>query len=323
VLAAVAALTPLGEGASPALKIKKFPLKAASALELTAGPGGMWFTLNTHATPFGRITPAGVVKQWKLGAASTFDPDNSTGQNSIALGPDGNLWATGQASGRWVLVRIRPTGAATRVDLTMPNEPGKDAIAAVGTGAADKTVYYGIWWNTVGHVSTAGSVLPKIGPEAGFPQTAAALGWAADRAGRMWFVYGRGYGVVDSTAKVSSWEPAGKHNFIDITRGPDGNMWVADHNQAEKKGIGRISPDGTLKVYAVAGGPHSIAAGPDRNVWFTLDWKPGIGRISPTGKVKIYPLPGESPAALAAGFGKLWFVTDNGGAIARVDLPAA
>ena len=63
-----------------------------------------------------------------------------------------------------------------------------------------------------------------------------------------------------------------------------------------------------------ASGSHSIAAGPDGNVWFAEFDGNRIGRITPAGVVTEFPLPTPAsfPASIARGpDGNLWF-TENG-----------
>ncbi len=301
-------------GAPPALKVKQFPVPGGNVLALTAGPGGMWFSEAGGPTNLGRVTPAGAVKRWKV--PGLISSDNSAAGNSIVYGPDRNIWITGLTSDAWVVARVRPNGVGKVIDLGMPNLSGRDAIAGLGTRKGGP-LFYGIWWNKAGRVSTSGSVLPPV--TNGFPQTAAALGWAADRAGAMWFVYGRGYGRITGTT-TRTWEPAGRHNFVDVTLGADGLIYLADRNSPQKLGIARVGADGSYKQFRVAGGVGSIATGPDGNVWGVVEYTAELVRVTPKGVVKSFAIPGNT-SQIASGFGKLWIVTGNAGFVGRVDLP--
>ena len=261
------------------------------------------------------MTTAGKTTRFKV--PGLLAADNSAAGNNIVVGPDGNIWITGQTSTAWVVAKVKPSGAGTVVDLGMPNQPGKDAIAALGTRKGGP-LHYGIWWNSAGRLSTAGAVLPRI--TSGFPQTAAALGWAADRTGGMWFVYGRGYGrVVGTTAKT--WEPAGRHNFVDLTLGTDGKIYLADRNNGQKLGIARVDASGAYTQFKVPGGVRAIATGPDGNVWGVGDYQAELVRLTPKGTLTHFAIPGNT-GHIASGFGKLWIETGNAGFIGRVELPA-
>lgn len=307
----------LSASAAPApLTVQTITVPGAGVVDLTAGPGGMWYSA-LGPKQIGRVSPAGGVRRFALPIAAV---DASAGSNDLVAGPDGNVWVTARTASAWVLVRVRPNGKGTVVDLGMPNQPGKDAVAALGTHKGGP-LWFGVWWNRAATITVDGTVASGPGVAEGFPQTAAAIGWAADRTGAMWFVYGRGYGRIRG-GTVSTWEPADghKHEFRDIALGPDGNMWVADNNNAERLGVGRISPTGALREFRVPGGPWSITVGPDRNLWVSLPYS-GVARVTPKGMVTTYTGVGPNPSSIASGFGKLWLVTANAGAIARIDVP--
>ena len=288
---ASAVLFSAGSAASapPALTVKQTQVAGGGITDIVVGPGGIWFAA-LGPTQIGRMTPGGLVKRWKV--PGLVAADNSAAGNDIVVGPDRNLWITGQTSSSWVVAKVKPTGAGTVVDLGMPNQPGKDAIAALGTRKGGP-LHYGIWWNSAGRVSASGAVLPKIAN--GFPQTAAAIGWAADRAGAMWFVYGRGYGrVVGTTA--TTWEPAGKHNFVDVTLGADGRMYLADRSAGEKLGIARVGADGSYTQFKVVGGVRAITTGPDGNVWGVGDYRVGARTSDAEGRAEVVHRAGEHVA---------------------------
>lgn len=64
-----------------------------------------------------------------------------------------------------------------------------------------------------------------------------------------------------------------------ITRGPDGNMWVTLDTTND---LARITPDGTVTEYNPADvtSPVGITTGPDNNLWVTQ--ANGVARFSPT-----------------------------------------
>jgi streptogramin lyase len=300
--------------APPALKVTQFQVVGGGITDLVAGPGGIWFS-SLGATQVGRMTVSGKVKRWKV--PTLLAADNSAAGNNIVVGPDGNVWITGQTANATVVAKVRPSGKGTVVDLGMPNAPGRDAIAALGTRRGGP-LHYGIWWNSLGRVTTGGAVLPKI--TEGIPVPLGAVGWAADRSGTMWFVYGRGYGRVTGTT-AQTWEPAGDHNFVDATLGADGKIYLADRKAARQLGIARVDGSGAYKEFKVKGGIRAITTGPDKNVWGVGDFQAILVRLTPKGKLTQYSIPGNT-GHIASGFGKLWIETGNAGYIGRVDLPA-
>jgi virginiamycin B lyase len=56
---------------------------------------------------------------------------------------------------------------------------------------------------------------------------------------------------------------------VDITTGPDGNLWFGEYS-ADK--VGRVTTAGAFTEFAVPtpfGGPYGFVTGPDSNIWFT------------------------------------------------------
>ena len=116
--------------------------------------------------------------------------------------------------------------------------------------------------------------------------------------------------------------PGGSGAPLDITSGPDGNLWftqvLSGIDTSESTFIGRITPDGTVTEFPIPeqgfgllGSPLSlhITSGPDGNLWFTGN---SIGRITPAGVVTQFALPSngtmEAPFAITAGpDGNIWF----------------
>jgi streptogramin lyase len=112
-----------------------------------------------------------------------------------------------------------------------------------------------------------------------------------------------------------------------ITRGPDGNVWIAQTlDQTLASQIDRINPDGTLTAF-IAQAPAQIlriTPGRDGNLWFT-DQFGKIGRITTSGVITEFSagLPSQSfPFGITAGpDGNLWFtfiVSNAGFMIGRI-----
>jgi streptogramin lyase len=110
---------------------------------------------------------------------------------------------------------------------------------------------------------------------------------------------------------------------VDITAGPDGNVWFTEIGGDK---IGRITKDGTITEFPVPtpnSYPHGITAGPDGNMWFTEIKGNKIGRTTPEGKVTEFAIGTfcSQPHDIAAGpDGNLWFVEGNADKIGRITL---
>jgi streptogramin lyase len=78
--------------------------------------------------------------------------------------------------------------------------------------------------------------------------------------------------------------------LVDITTGPDGNLWFTDGTGA-MAAIGSIKPDGTGNVNRAATGysaPAGITAGPDGNIWVGDSSINNVGKITPAGTITTY-----------------------------------
>ena len=95
--------------------------------------------------------------------------------------------------------------------------------------------------------------------------------------------------------------PTADDRALDITGGPDGNVWFTNRRQTlvpDHFGgvipsfadfIGRITPTGTITLFPIGvGNPTGITAGPDGALWFTNHDSGTIGRITTAGAVSTY-----------------------------------
>jgi virginiamycin B lyase len=106
-------------------------------------------------------------------------------------------------------------------------------------------------------------------------------------------------------------------NPVEITEGPNGNIWYAERGlSGSGGGIGEITPAGVVTTFTqgiLSAGVTGITAGPDGNVWFTSLADNKVGKITPGGVVTTYQLPtaNSGPEGIATGpNGNLWF-TEN------------
>jgi streptogramin lyase len=191
--------------------------------------------------------------------------------------------------------------------------------------------------DALGYSTTAGVVGQRTG------LSSPGYDLAADSAGDLWV-------TEPAAGTIAKLTPAGAlTNFsiqsaaggaglapIEITAGPDGNMWFTADTSAtppaaataagSKPAIGRITPTGTVTLFTHGfnpnGYPLAITAGPDGNLWFTEWAKNMIAKITPTGAITEYSLPAGAtqPDAITTGpDGNLWFTTCGGpGAVGRV-----
>jgi len=222
-----------------------------------------------------------------MGKISEFKLSPPTSAQSLATGPDGNLWFTEQSK----LGRMALTGKVNEFSLPFHQYPAGRS--------------------------------PKEGP-AGSAQ-GEPLAITAGPDGNLWFTeigrVGSSIGRISTAGKITEFPLPSANTFpSSITAGPDGNLWftVIGTNNGPSE-IGVITPQGKIHEFTLS---HSILSsitrGPDGNLWFTefqYD-KTGttagkIGRITTAGKISDFPLPTASNSPTSITFAKdhtLWFI---------------
>jgi virginiamycin B lyase len=112
---------------------------------------------------------------------------------------------------------------------------------------------------------------------------------------------------------------AGAEVSTGITSGPDGALWFTTEQEQPDAFIGRVTTDGTVKLFNDPGGsyPQGITSGPDGALWFgESDGR--IGRITTDGRVKHFkvgPVKATIVSIVAGPDGALW-ATQNGNYVA-------
>jgi streptogramin lyase len=246
---------------------------------ITAGPdGNVWFT-EYRGGRIARITPTGEVTEFSVNSGDRL--------NGITTGPDGNLWFTQQGADRSGdgIGRITPTGVVTMFSAGLaPALDGQDLTSSL----------FGI----------------TAGPDGNLWFTEA----SANRIGR-----------ITPTGVITEFSAGITKGPDSITAGPDGNLWFTEasiQNQETGEvtpgGIGRITPRGVVTELSanLTGGPDSITAGCDGNLWFVEPVDDMIGRITPKGKITEFSagltssglIEIKGVTAMTAGpDGNLWF----------------
>jgi streptogramin lyase len=127
----------------------------------------------------GRITPAGVITEFPItGGGDALHP------GGITLGPDGNLWFTGDAA----IVRITPAGVQTDFSL------GHIVVGPVDiTSGPDRNLWFTEFTaNRIGRITPAG-VITEFG--AGISFGASPHDIAAGPDGNLWFTENNGHRI--------------------------------------------------------------------------------------------------------------------------------
>lgn len=258
----------------------------------------------------------------------------------LATAPDGSLWFT------WEISAANSTVPATSGIGTVSNSGQVGMFGApAGWTLIDLTVGGGFEWVTETHGSahyigqwTAAGILVQE-----FPVAAGGLrgiAWGPDSA--LWFAAGQSdttcgltgsfIGRMTTSGTVTAFPlPArtdggnGNGNgALDIAAGPDGALWFDLPNQAS---IGRITPAGSVSVFAVPGGwspcdyvsDMDLAAGSDGAMWIGSNWSGGVRRFTPDGSVETHAASSNLFSITAGSDGNLWYTTAfNGASVDRL-----
>jgi virginiamycin B lyase len=243
----------------------------------------------------------------------------------IALGSDGAMWFTEEASG--AVGRIDSRGSVRHIAL--PSQNAQPEGIALGTDGAlyvaenEGPNQYG---THVARVAPDGRVREWSDSDY-MPQ-----GVAAGSRGQIRFTQGCGGLAVLKAGTIRQYPLQGIPSETNaIAESSDGAIWFAQDGTAT---IGRISASGTLTSYhgveyrhKYADLPHGVAVGSDGNLWWTAQMSGVIWAMSPRGAVVhtyVIPSRGAQPWGIVAGpDGALWFTENGAGKIGRVTTAGA
>jgi len=211
---------------------------------ITTGPdGALWFG-EFQGHQIGRMTTAGVLTEYPLGAIE--DP------YEITAGPDGALWFTEPNPGGYGVGRISITGAATLYPFGTSYDPLD--IVAGADGA--------LWFSNlnsnkgIGRISTNG--LATFFPLSG--ACPSSFGIAAGSDGALWFTCGtNSIGRMTTSGAATTYSiPTPNSQPIYIAAGPDGALWFSEQNGCK---LGRITTTGVITEYSGVSACGEIVAG--------------------------------------------------------------
>ncbi|HEY1353424.1 MAG TPA: PQQ-binding-like beta-propeller repeat protein [Ktedonobacteraceae bacterium] len=212
---------------------------------------------------------------------------------ALTAGPDGNLWFT-----------VFP---AAQSSVEPSSQIGK-----------------------IGRITPLGQITTFALPQAGMVPRALTAG----PDGNLWFVENLGdrmgaIGRITPLGQIIEFPLPAKRGVqgdtnsmpMDITAGPDGNLWFTENGG---NAIGRITPLGQITTFALPAAtadPTQIVAGPGGDLWFLDKSAQGysaIASITPDGIIKEYFFNSTlyNPISIVAGLdGNLWYVDGSNQAI--------
>ena len=274
-----------------------FRMRLLMALALAAGPLLLAAVSATSASAGARVLPT-----------PTALPEGAP----LAAGSDGNVWyVTQDVRNAHRIGKISPDGVAQEFAVPPP-----DAGFVTGlTGGPDGNVWY----------AKSGDVIPGSGPFPSITRAEALIGRVTPSGDFTQFTLGDGrrLGGIAAGADGNLWfaDPeqhrigrittAGSVTYFGgipadiaptrVTRGVDGNIWFWGRERQLSRSVGRITPDGTVREFALGSGfgAGEVAAGPDGAMWLvgrfgggTSDIPRQLARLTPTGQLGVLPFTG-------------------------------
>jgi virginiamycin B lyase len=239
------------------------PTPDARPLDIVGGSdGNLWFT-ERFGGNIGRITPAGVITEFSVGAPNGPHPWG------IAKGPDGALWFAEYAANS--IGRITVDGSVTKFSLPRPNTCPQ-YIAAGPDGNLWFTTVCG---NSVGRITPSGVVTEhSVGEMMIWPHKI-----VSGPDGNLWFTNAKLSGVgrisTDGVVRLFMAPPGGSTHGLAFDGG--GNLWFS--NQLAK--LVRFTPAGEMTEFGgLTGAALDLTLARDGNIWYGGSGNK-IGRISP------------------------------------------
>ncbi len=252
-------------------------------------------------------------------------PTSGVNPEYLTLGPDNNIWYTGNGK----VGKVTTAGSVTQYTTSNSSHWG------ITTGP-DGNLWYSEWNSSsaTGYIvrkTTSGSTVGQFSTSS---QTVSDMTLGSD--GNVWFIESgsgapaigsasasgiNGYYSISPSYTCSTTVP----ELGGLTIGPDGNIWFTVYcTGSTHNAIGKITSSGTITIYPILGvslQPTGITTGPDGNLWFTEINANKIGKMTPTGVVTQYSITTANsfPASITTGSdGALWFTERESGKIGKI-----
>jgi streptogramin lyase len=271
----------------------------------------------------GTVVVASAVSSEVLAAADEYSvPSGGGSEDSIAAGPEGDLWFTQDSSSSKEEGGVRKLGKITTSGTVTEYVIGGVAHG-ITVGPENNLWFTEPEANKIGKITPEGAVTEYSLSAGSDP-----MGITTGPDKNLWFTEWEGekIGKITPEGKVTTFSLPHGGRPRGITTGPDGNLWftmIAKEPTIEKGSesrIGKMTPSGSvIGEYSLPTEypePESIVSGPDGNLWFTTscDLPCDIWKVTTSGKMTAYPKPEhDDGATITVGpEGKLWYTDDFG-----------
>ena len=248
---------------------------------------------------------------------------NGAQPQEVALGPDGNLWFTDDASGvfKFSPKTLRPVACSSSPSTVScqvsANAVAPDDIVAGPDGAMWFTQSNGGKPKGASAGSVPGLDAITLGPDARLWFTEPAV----DRIGEI-TPQAAGPAVHEFALPAADRLASGVGSPVTstdaIAPGPGGDIWFTEQGSSA---IGVMGTSGALvhkfalPIPGTSPAPLGITEGPNETMWFTENSTNQVASITTSGTITLHPLPAaaDGPESIVYGpDGNLWFTDDTG-----------
>ncbi len=240
-----------------------------------------------------------------------------TEPESIAVGPDGNLWFSDFGSNK--IGKITPSGTISEYSIS---GAGSEELEGITAGPDGNVWFVAEGVSKVGKITSTGEKTLYSLPPASYPRDIVA---GPEKEAALWFTEeGSGkIGRITPSGVVTEYTVGASTAPTAIAAGPDGNLWFTEENAGKNK-IGKITPAGKVTQFTVAeaASPLNITAGPEKEnaLWFTERGSSKIGKITTAGTITEFALSGGATATsiTASPDGSLWFTEEGSNKVGKI-----
>jgi virginiamycin B lyase len=308
----------------------------------------------TLAVPFWRRLKLGVVTYLAVGLAMVailtltspyqhprvreFDlPDSSVFPESLAVGPDGNVWFALWGKSSYQVGSISSSGQLTPQRFAVPEPP--KCVYNCTTGAdLQLGPDHNFWYITTQTFAPHKTELRRTTPDGvtsvfTLPSGGVNTSFAFDGAGTVWCTANSARTLTDLSGLISRIDASGQVTTYPMSSGivpvailvtSDGTVWFFD---AGTYALGTISATGKVTEYPVPSLPSDVLLASeqlvetaDHTLWFADPHGGIIGHITAAHMISLAPLPaGSVPRHLVAdAAGGLWFIDTRRAAVGHL-----
>jgi len=266
----------------------------AAVAPIVAGPdGSIWFLSNNQVA---RFEPGS-------GSVEKFDVPGTLTDQTLAIGPDGNVWVGEYQVDQWDLVRIYPDTGAVQVYVMGQNNNEGDRMGSNSIAiGSDGRVWALSGWAPVGGAGGEWTRLQVLNPATGSVQQ---IEWGFP----LQSIIAESNGSIGWVGVYQWYPPTGQVlNLGFDALGPihedmKGNIWSSMAYWPGRLGIAEFDPTtGKVVSFPVSSAWWIFNTFPDAQgqIWFTTS-NEGVGRLDPaTGNYELFDqavdLPSPSPS---------------------------